>query len=166
MPSDGGPIEVVFNAILNAKTIVAVFYNDSGSVSIGEISIYNDINVDNEQPLPQESYNVENYIRLQDGFFFDPIINNYWIPHGIAYLTWDDTRGQWQTPAELKHDLDLMSQMGVNAIRVDFIWKNIEITSATYNWSLYDMLLEEAQARNIRVFPILAYSETPDWITQ
>jgi hypothetical protein len=151
------PIEVVFKAIEDVKSIVAVFDGDNGSISIGDIEVYNDPNVDEEMAIPQVTYSAEDYIDIKDGYLFDPIKNEYWMPHGVAYIAWNNINDQWQTPVELKNDLYMMAQAGINAIRADFKWQNIEITEGNYDYSKYDMLLEEAQANGIKVFPVINY---------
>lgn len=163
VPEDGSPIVIVFPAIDDVKSIVVVFDNENGPVSVGEIGVYNDPNVEEEGELPEEEYSSDKYIRMKDGYFFDPVKNTPWIPHGISYQTWNKALGQWQSPSELKNDLDMMKEAGANALRVDFVWKHIEIEDGVYDFSRCDMLLEEAQARGMKVFPIIGYQWPPDW---
>ncbi len=108
-----------------------------------------------------------NYVSIKDGYFWDPTENGgrggYWLPHGIAYQTWNAALGQWQDKRELETDLSMMEGMGANAIRVDFVWKHIETKDNVFNWSRYDMLLEEAKKRGLRVFALVGYQWPPDW---
>ncbi|MFH1778908.1 MAG: beta-galactosidase [Candidatus Omnitrophota bacterium] len=104
------------------------------------------------------------YISLKDGYFWDPTKSDYWLPHGIAYQTWNRPLGVWQTPEQIEYDLAEMEKAHVNSIRVDFVWKHIEEKGDNqFDWTNYDMLLEKANAHNIKVFALIGYQWPPDW---
>lgn len=173
LPEDGSPLELIFNTTDDISSVMVEFDNNGGSVSVGEIEIYYDPSLEDELPPgdeeegpPEEEFTSDSYIQIQDGYFWNPALGesgNYWIPHGIAYQTWNRALGQWQSPPELKKDLDMMVEVGANALRADFVWKHIEIEDGVYDWARYDMFLEEAQVRGMKVFPIIGYQWPPDW---
>lgn len=106
----------------------------------------------------------EGYVSLKDGYFWDSEKNDYWLPHGIAYQTWNKPLGAWQTPEQIEYDLNEMEKAHVNSIRVDFVWKHIEEAGDNlFDWANYDMLLEKAAAHNIKVFALIGYQWPPDW---
>jgi outer membrane protein assembly factor BamB len=108
------------------------------------------------KPLP--------FIKIKNGYFFDPVKNEYWLPHGIAYQTWNRPLGVWQTFDQIEYDLSEMEKAHVNSIRVDFVWKHIEENGDNvFNWANYDYLLEAAARHNIRVFALIGYQWPPDW---
>lgn len=57
-----------------------------------------------------------------------------------------------------QHDLDLIRDAGFKFIRMDFGWEGIERAKAQYDWSEYDELLSELDARGIHAVFILDYS--------
>ncbi len=64
--------------------------------------------------------------------------------------------------AELKSELDDIVSLGIGWIRVDFSWSSIQPhNSSEYLWEKNDRIVAEANKRNIKVLPILAY--TPYW---
>jgi hypothetical protein len=112
-----------------------------------------------EQPEPPVGL-----ITIQDGYFYDPVEQDYWLPHGIAYQTWNRPLGVWQTFDQIDYDLDEMVKANVNSIRVDFVWKHIEEDGDNiFNWTNYDYLLQAAAQRNIKVFALIGYQWPPDW---
>ena len=66
------------------------------------------------------------FIKFRDGYFYDSVTGKPWVPHGIAYQTWNRPLGVWQTPEQIDYDLYEMVNMGANWIRVDFVWQHIE----------------------------------------
>lgn len=161
---DSESIEIVFEEDIEDVTgVTIVFDTGGGSVSVGEIGVY----YEEEEETTGEVYPAEVYIQIRNGYLWDPTMNNgtggYWIPHGVAYQTWHEAFGQWQSPGQLRQDLDMMAAIGANAIRVDFVWRHIEEEDDIFSWGNYDMLLEEAKARGLRVFVVFGYQWSPDW---
>ena len=104
------------------------------------------------------------FIKMQDGYFYDSATGQPWVPHGIAYQTWNRPLGVWQTTNQIDYDLDEMVKMGANSIRVDFVWKHIEEKGDNqWQWTNYDYLLQACEKRDIRVFALIGYQWPPDW---
>jgi hypothetical protein len=104
------------------------------------------------------------FIQLRDGYFVDSVTSNAFLPHGIAYQTWNRPLGVWQTPEQLRYDLDEMVKMGANAVRVDFVWQHIEEEGDNiFNWANYDLLVEECEKRDMRIFALIGYQWPPNW---
>jgi len=59
------------------------------------------------------------------------------------------------TPREL--DLDMMKYAGINLIRMDFLWSEVERERGVYNFREYKKLVDALRERNITVLFILDY---------
>ncbi|KPK42528.1 MAG: hypothetical protein AMJ78_02245 [Omnitrophica WOR_2 bacterium SM23_29] len=104
------------------------------------------------------------YISIKDGYFWDSEKDDYWLPHGIAYQTWNRPLGMWQTTDQIDYDLDEMVKAHVSSIRVDFVWKHIEEAGDNqFDWTNYDYLLQACAERGIKVFALIGYQWPPDW---
>lgn len=66
------------------------------------------------------------FIKFRNGYLYDNASGATFVPHGIAYQTWNRPLGVWQTKAQIDYDLDEMKKMGANSIRVDFVWQHVE----------------------------------------
>ncbi|MGF1596216.1 MAG: cellulase family glycosylhydrolase [Acidimicrobiales bacterium] len=64
-------------------------------------------------------------------------------------------------PAVLEGDLQLMAELGVTSLRLDFDWSRIERTPGRFDWERTDTVVEAAADRGIAVHGLLAY--TPAW---
>ena len=104
------------------------------------------------------------FIKFKNGYFYDNVTGESWVPHGIAYQTWNRPLGVWQTYQQIDYDLDEMVKMGANSIRVDFVWQHIEEDGDNqFKWSNYDYLVQAAEKRNIRIFALIGYQWPPNW---
>ena len=162
----GSSLDVVFDTLHNVKSVTVKFDTGGGSVSAGEVGVYYDPSYERDV-IPSDIYLVGDYIKLQNGFFWNPELNSgvggYWIPHGIAYQTWDFGVGLWQSLSELRLDLQGIADAGANAVNVNILWKNVELTEGSYTWGNYDALLEEAQANGLKVFANVGGLQPPSW---
>src|ERR1017187_482135 len=96
------------------------------------------------------------YVTMKNGYLYDSGAGQPFIPHGVAYQTWNRPLGVWQTPNEIDYDLDEFVKLGANSIRVDFVWQSIQATGPTqFNWSNYDYLLQSADKHGLRVFALI-----------
>ncbi|NOZ95608.1 MAG: hypothetical protein GXP47_12855 [Acidobacteria bacterium] len=59
--------------------------------------------------------------------------------------------------------LDRVVQNGTGWVRIDFLWPVVQPAPAGWDWSVYDALVDEADARGLRILAIL--QETPAWAT-
>ena len=107
---------------------------------------------------------LQSFIQMKDGYFFDPATGKAWVPHGIAYQTWNRPLGVWQTPEQIDYDLDQMKKMGANSIRVDFVWQHIEEDGDNvWSWTNYDYLVKACEERDLRIFALIGYQWPPAW---
>lgn len=61
------------------------------------------------------------------------------------------TRGNTQS-------LDLMAAAGIRVVRMDFVWSTTETSKGSYDWSAYDELLGNLEARGLQPYFILDFS--------
>ena len=107
---------------------------------------------------------LDSFVQIKDGYFCDSKTGAPWIPHGIAYQTWNRPLGVWQTHDQIDYDLDEMVKMGANSIRVDFVWQHIEEDGDNqWKWENYDYLVQAAEARGLRIFALIGYQWPPNW---
>jgi len=59
--------------------------------------------------------------------------------------------------------LDEAVGVGIDWVRIDFRWVLVELEQDDFDWSIYDRLLDETEARGLRVFATIG--ETPAWAT-
>ena len=104
------------------------------------------------------------FVGMTNGYFVDKATGKPFVPHGVAYQTWNRPLGVWQTPEQLRYDLDEMVKMGANSIRVDFVWQHIEEDADNvFKWSNYDLLVQECDKRDLRIFALIGYQWPPNW---
>jgi beta-galactosidase GanA len=104
----------------------------------------------------------DRFITLTNGYLAEG--NKPWTPQGIAYQTWNRPLGVWQTYDQIDYDLDEMVKMGVNCLRVDFVWQHIEGDGDNqFNWTNYDYLVSACEKRGLRLIPLIAYQWPPSW---
>jgi polysaccharide biosynthesis protein PslG len=66
------------------------------------------------------------------------------------------------THAQLENELNTIAGLGVNWIRIDMSWADVQPDNAShYNWQALDAIVNGASARHIKVLAILDY--TPAW---
>jgi polysaccharide biosynthesis protein PslG len=64
--------------------------------------------------------------------------------------------------ADLRRDLDRVRNMGATWVRVPFNWVTLEMhRRGEYNWGPADTIVEEANARHLRIVAVVSY--TPGW---
>jgi hypothetical protein len=104
------------------------------------------------------------FLKMTNGYFFDNVSGKAFVPHGVAYQTWNRPLGVWQTPEQLRYDLDEMVKMNCNAVRVDFVWQHAEEKGDNqWSWENYDLLVQECEKRDIRIFALIGYQWPPNW---
>ncbi len=117
------------------------------------------------------AFGFEGYIGITNGYFYDTTTGEAWVPHGIAYQTWNRPLGVWQTDEQINYDLDEIVKMGANSVRIDMVWQHIEGDGAgsvaegdnQFNWELYDDFVDACEERGLRIFALIGYQWPPNW---
>jgi hypothetical protein len=113
----------------------------------------------------------DGFITMEDGYFVDAATGEPWVPHGIAYQTWNRPLGVWQTYEQIDYDLDEIVKMGGNSVRIDMVWQHIEGDGATsvaegdnnFDWEKYDYFVQACEERGLRIFALIGYQWPPNW---
>ncbi len=104
------------------------------------------------------------FIKMKNGYFYDAATGQAWVPHGIAYQTWNRPLGVWQTFDQIDYDLDEMKKMGANSVRIDMVWQHIEENGDNqFKWTNYDYFVGACAKRDIRIFALIGYQWPPNW---
>ncbi len=85
-------------------------------------------------------------------------------PFGVLeFLHWNHKWNNYQYPDRqaLEKTVSLMKEAGVGAVRIDFLWQDIEPFPGKIDYSKYDALVELLFQNNIQILGILDY--TADW---
>ncbi|GEM_PF-2241657 len=85
------------------------------------------------------------------------------------YPTWtfgvmehlNNTFGLYPNTTSIEEVVDLMQEGNIPAVRVDFVWGEIEPYKGSYQWGKYDQIVDILTSRGIDVVPIIAFS--PSW---
>lgn len=79
-------------------------------------------------------------------------------PYGVALGATLEGLNQ----SQLNSELSALNTLGVNWIRIDIAWPDVQPTNATsYNWSMVDPVVKAAHAHHLNILATLAY--TPSW---
>src|SRR6266478_4626575 len=84
-------------------------------------------------------------LEITNGYFWDPITTNYFIPRGIAYQTWNPPVGANQSFAQLDYDFLEFKKMHATSVRCEMVWGEIEIAKGTNDWTKPDHLVLQAE---------------------
>jgi hypothetical protein len=66
----------------------------------------------------------------------------------------------------LEKQTTLMQQAGVNWVRFDFVWDNMEVAPGKYDWSHYDDVVNKVNAKGMHVIALVADWGAPEWEDQ
>ena len=85
-------------------------------------------------------------------------------PFGVlAFFAWQhDWNGYHYDRPKLEQAADLLKELGVAIVRVDFLWSDIEPSPGIFKFQKYDEIVNILANRNIAVLAILDYN--PSWI--
>jgi len=107
---------------------------------------------------------LQGFLKITNGYFYDNVSGKAFVPHGIAYQTWNRPLGVWQSWEQFSFDLDEMVKMGANSIRIDIVWQHAEeLGDNQFSWANYDYMVQECEKRDIRIFALIGYQWPPNW---
>ncbi|MBN1897685.1 MAG: beta-galactosidase [Spirochaetes bacterium] len=84
-------------------------------------------------------------------------------PYGVlAFFAWDH---EWNhnhyNEEKIKKAVSLMKEAGIDWIRMDFLWGDVEPKRGVFNFEKYDRIVNIVRASNIHILGILEYN--PEW---
>ncbi len=104
-----------------------------------------------------------NCIEIRNGYFWDPLTTNYWVPHGFAYQTINPPVFATQSPEQIDYDFLEMKKLHADSLRVDFTWGYIEPTNDAFSWTATDNIIATAEKYGLRLFVLIGYQYPPSW---
>ena len=75
----------------------------------------------------------------------------------VAHLSW----AFFYTPDQIDHALDMMVEAGINRVRLNWSWKDIEPEQGDFHWERFDLVAQKATEHGIELLPILL--AVPPW---
>jgi hypothetical protein len=79
---------------------------------------------------------------------------------GVRYGVLDDTWIRYG-PGSLDHRLNRLESLGVDLVRFNVAWNEVEPRKAVFDWTGYDAVIDGLHARGIE--PVLTLVSTPAW---
>jgi hypothetical protein len=102
-------------------------------------------------------------LQIKDGYFWDPALREYFIPHGFAYQTFNPPVGANQTLDQLAYDLTEFKKLQATSARVEMVWSQVETAPGVFTWSEADYLVAKADELGLRLFVLIGFQYAPPW---
>jgi len=106
----------------------------------------------------------DGFLRVEDGYFYDSLRGEYFIPRGVAYQTWNKPVGANQSLDQIAYDFREFKKLGANSVRAELVWSELEVRPDFYDWEKADALIALAENLGLRLFLVIGYQYPPtDW---
>jgi hypothetical protein len=102
-------------------------------------------------------------LQIRNGYFWDPVVNDYFVPRGIAYQIWNPPVGANQSFDQVDYDLLEFQKMYANSVRCEFVWSQIQTGSNTWDFAKSDHLVAQAEKLGLKLFVIIGFQYPPPW---
>jgi len=102
-------------------------------------------------------------LEIRNGYFWDPVVGDYFIPRGVAYQIWNPPVGANQSLDQVDYDLVEFKKLRANSVRVEMTWGQVEIGPDQYDWTKPDHLVRKAEELGLKLFVIIGYQYPPAW---
>lgn len=102
-------------------------------------------------------------LEMRDGYFGDPLKQDYFILRGIAYHVWNPPVGADQSFEQLDYDLLEFKKMYASSVRGEFVWGEVQTGPDTLDWRKPDHLVAEAEKLGLKLFVIIGFQYPPKW---
>lgn len=77
----------------------------------------------------------------------------------LAFLAWDHDWNEYHSSGDkLDKTADLLKEAGVDIVRVDFLWPDIEPTPGNFVFDKYDRIVKVLSSRGIKILAMLHYN--------
>ena len=106
------------------------------------------------------------FLQMRNGYFWDPITADYFVPRGMAYQTFNPPVGADQTFPQLEYDMVEFKKMYANSVRAEMVWNVVENPQGVFNWSKSDYLVAKAEELGLKLFVLVGFNYAPDWFPQ
>ena len=105
----------------------------------------------------------EGFLQIRNGYFWDPVAADYFIPRGVSYQIWNPPVGANQSLDQVDYDLLEIKKLRANSVRAEMTWGQVEIGPGQYDWTKPDHLIQEAEQLGLKLFIIIGYQYPPAW---
>src|SRR5688572_6158651 len=104
-------------------------------------------------------------LEIRQGYFWDPVKQEHFIPRGIAYQLWNPPVGADQSFEQLHYDLVEFKKMYVNSVRCEIVWGEVQTSPGDqgYDWRKPDYLVAEAERLGLKLFILIGFQYPPGW---
>src|SRR5947207_6736553 len=102
-------------------------------------------------------------LEIRQGYFWDPVKQEPFIPRGIAYQLWNPPVGANQSFEQLDYDLLEFKKIYANSVRCEIVWGEVEVADGVYDWRKPDHLIAEAEKLGLKLFVLIGYQYPPAW---
>src|SRR5258708_35910540 len=85
------------------------------------------------------------FLRMTNGYFWDPSVGDYFIARGMAYQVWNPPVGANQSTNQVGYDLLEFKKMHANSVRAELTWGQVEIGPNKFAWTKPDYLVKPAE---------------------
>jgi hypothetical protein len=104
-------------------------------------------------------------LEIRQGYFWDPVKQEYFIPRGIAYQLWNPPVGANQSFDQLHYDLVEFKKMYANSVRCEIVWGEVQTAPGDqgYDWRKPDYLVCEAERLGLKLFILIGFQYPPQW---
>jgi hypothetical protein len=103
------------------------------------------------------------FLQIRNGYFWDPLTADYFIPRGMAYQTWNPPVGADQTFAQFDYDMVEFKKMYCNSVRAEMVWNVVENPQGVFDWSKPDQLVAKAEELGLKLFVLVGFNYVPEW---
>jgi hypothetical protein len=102
-------------------------------------------------------------LQIRNGYFWDPATQDYFVPRGIAYQTWNPPVGANQTFEQFDYDFVEFKKMYANSVRAEFVWNEVEKSPGVLDWSKPDHMVAKAEELGLKLFILVGFQYAPSW---
>ncbi len=103
------------------------------------------------------------FLQMRNGYFWDPLTAEYFVPRGMAYQTFNPPVGADQTFAQFEYDMVEFKKMYANSVRAEMVWNVVENPQGVFNWAKSDYLVAKAEELGLKLFVLVGFNYAPDW---
>jgi GH35 family endo-1,4-beta-xylanase len=96
----------------------------------------------------------------------DPATQDYFIPRGLAYQTFNPPVGANQSLEQLAYDLVEFKKMYANSVRAEMVWNQVETSPGHFEWTQADFLVQKADELGLKLFVLIGFQYAPSWFPE
>ena len=74
----------------------------------------------------------EGFVQIRNGYLWDPVSGDYFIPRGVAYQIWNPPVGANQSLEQVDYDLLEFKKLRANSVRAEMTWGQVQIGPDQY----------------------------------